>query len=161
MLTEKGHDGIAFFIDPIGLRPSPQSAIALGTGNSYGLIYDGAHDLSVYSLSYPSIGYMFISDIFGQYQRVAVGLFDTTRPYLNTTACGTIQGTSMAATHVAGVADLCIARYMNTHGGSYTRTSNYITIINSIINNYDSYGSLTGLISNSRMLNAFKAVAGI
>jgi thermitase len=153
-------DALFFTLNPNGNRPEVSDGIYSVNGYTNGLMFAGETDVSKYMALHPSIGFLFNSDNNWEGIGLGIGSFETTRLYYNTTACRYLAGTSMATPFVSGVAALCIAQFINKYG-SYTKTSDYTAIINSIMENYDMYTSLKNQINNGRMLNAYKAVNGI
>jgi len=59
----------------------------------------------------------------------------------------------MAAPHVAGVAALCVQHYKNRKG-SYTRGTDYSSIIQAVLDGAADYDSLNGKVAYRRMLSA-------
>lgn len=153
-------DSVDFVVNQKGDRPSSSDSLFGVDGYSEGLIHAGSYDMNGYMGSHSSIGFLFESDSSWGSIGVGITMFQITRLYLNTTACRYLDGTSMATPHVSGAAALCIARYINKYG-SYDRVANYQSIINTLLDNADSYSSLDYKIAGSRMLNLYKAVQGI
>jgi len=153
-------DSLVFTANTNAAAPDVSDGIFTVNDSSGGLLYEVGFDLTKYLGPHTSMGFLFLSYSDWVSLGAGIGLFETTRLYLNTTACRYLDGTSMAAPHVSGAAALCIAQYISKYG-SYTRASHYSAIINAILNNYDNYAGLNSKITNGRMLNVSKAVQGI
>lgn len=153
--TESDYDGVILTYNPNGGRPDPSiisNFLLAFSGNTGGIVYAGEYDLTSQINNDISLGFYFVSDYSTCYSGVGIGWFDITRLYLNTTACMFSDGTSMAAPHVSGAAAMAIQRYINNKG-NYTRTTNYLSIINAVYSGAESYSSLNTKVAGNRMLN--------
>ncbi len=161
---EEDRDYLVFMYNTNGGRPDPDnsnSMLGAWTGYSGGLGYAGEGDLTSIMANNASLGFFLYSDYVNQYSGAGVAMFDISRLYSNTTACIYANGTSMAAPHVAGVAAMCIQRYMNNHAGAYDQNLDYVDVINAILNGAADYASLNNYVTSNRMLNAPGALAKV
>lgn len=150
--TELNYDYLYFVINENGGKPN--AYIEVYTGDYGGLGYAGEFDFTSVITKNVSLGFYLETDVSINKKGAGIGLFDMQRLHHNTTACLYSDGTSMAAPHVAGVAAMCIQRYMNNNGGVYTKTVNYSTIINAVLTGATPYTSLDTKVASKRMLNA-------
>ncbi len=158
--TEENFDGIYFTYSKLGkprYNSIAKNAFDAYTGSSGGLVWSGEFDLTGYLASNLKLGFHFVSDeTISTGNGVGVTALDITRLYLNTTSCRFLNGTSMAAPHVAGVASLAIARYISNNG-SYSRQANYTDII-SVIEDGVTDITLSGSVKWGGRVNAEETI---
>ncbi len=153
--TEFNIDGVYFTYKTFG-RPTfnqfTMNAFNTYTGTGTGE-WSGEFDLTRYLNLTFSLGFHFVSDSSFSTGAIAIYAFDITRLYPNTTACRFLQGTSMAAPHVAGVTALAIARYIENEG-SYNKQASYTDIISAIENGVTADITLSGRLKWGGRVNA-------
>lgn len=100
-----------------------------------------------------TIGFQLQSDGTTGTPQIGAGIADVkiTKTTLTTNSCSSIQGTSMAAPHVAGLAALLKAQ---------RPSASYTTILSRIKNNGTSLSSLSGKTVFGKMINAQSALTG-
>ncbi|HPI15301.1 MAG TPA: S8 family peptidase [Spirochaetota bacterium] len=146
--VEENYDYLRFVVGPKRLRPTTLIDEFTGTTAFY-----LSYDITPLIGDIVNLGFQLKSDYSKNGRGAGIAWFDMARLYHNSAACMFSDGTSMAAPHVAGVAALCVQHYKNRKG-SYTRGTDYSSIIQAVLDGAVDHPSLNGLVASRRMLSA-------
>lgn len=152
--TEDGFDFVGVATRSTGGDPFTAGGTLLGeaTGSSGGQPFPAEFTLAGCRTTTCSVGFRLRSDSIVTARGVAVLSFAINTAQTGSAVYKTIDGTSMAAPHVAGLAAMLLA---------YNPSYIYTDAVNSIRNGGDSVASLAGVTTTGRAVNAMGALAYI
>jgi thermitase len=151
--TENNYDFLNVYYYPGGGSPFISGTrLDHLSGTTGGYFYLFSYDISKSLASTMSVGFELTSDSISNYSGVALVEMAVTSVILNATSFNTIDGTSMASPHVAGVAAL-----IKANRPSYT----YTDLVNAIKKGGEACPALQGVTTTGKAVSAWGAMCYI